>query len=188
MAHTSPHSRDKHWEFYVYWTSISPVIAPVIERFFPDGTTATALPGTSASWIDRDRTLNEQRARILAAYLQDQISCGSIDFHHDPEEGEAPSIVRDDVAARLLLYLDGTYESRGLRADDEPGALALFDADAHGFGPVADHAPFIEALTDALVEAVDAGRVEVDASEPWDSCSGCGGYQNVNYDCSADTD
>lgn len=68
---------------------------------------------------------------------------------------------------------DGEYDTQRL----------LVDPDPEGFAPPVDVKELARQIAEVLVEAVDDGRIEVEASEPYDSCRNCGGYHNVNYDC-----
>lgn len=162
--YVQPHSRDKHWEFFASEHAIRPVVEPVIAEKF----------------TGEEAERNEQRAELLAGFVQTQIWCGGVDFHHDPEHGEDPDIVRADLDRALRRFFDGEHDQY-----EDVAAQPLFNDD---FANPATVTALITSLVDAIADAVADGRIEVTADEPWDSCAGCGGYHNVNHDCAADYD
>ena len=176
------HGRDKFWEFFVSEYDLRPVLAPVIEAaYIEDADTLEALEssGSSAHEEAAERVRrNTLRRDLLAAFLERQIGCDTIEFTHDPDAGDDPAIDHATLTATLTRFFDGAFDQ--WRYGTEPPAQPLFNDD---FADPAETRAFIAAVTDAVTAAVANGTVEVTAEEPYDSCSGCGGYHNVNYDC-----
>lgn len=168
--------RDKHWDFFVYWTAIVPVIEPLIVDFYPDD--------------------HEKRTAVLSHWLAGQMGSGAIDFAYDPDSGDDPALEASEVTEALDRMMSGAHGwktitvYRDYRCEDgEHDIQRLFvDPDPDGFAPAYDVKDLARRIADALVDAVADGRIEVSASEPYDSCRNCGGYHNVNYDCDRSDD
>lgn len=55
---------------------------------------------------------------------------------------------------------------------------------AFTFGANVLNADRCEQATDAVVEGINNGSIEIKMEEGYDSCGNCGGYHSVHYRCS----
>lgn len=165
--------RDKHWDFTVHPHEVEEAIAPVIADFYSDE--------------------HEKRTVVLASWLTNQMNCGALDFAHDPERAEDAALDASEVidAFERLFRVDDRFGWKSIdvyygdHAGDHNHRL-LFIGDPDDFDLPYDVEALAAKVAEALVAAVADERVTVESDEPYDSCRNCGGYHNVNWDCSDD--
>lgn len=179
--------RARLWEFFVDAPDVTAVLADLVralydgdaDQAFDDADFRTREPSEQERWslnlLHARETRGEERLRRLVGHVTDGINTGAVDMLHDPQHDETPAVDRAALEdrLRLLALAEAVGETTARLFADDFTDPAVFET------------LVVETLR--LVDAaVASGAIAVTADEPWDSCSQCFGYHNVNIDCGED--
>lgn len=189
----------KHWEFHVFDGTLHPFVAPVLAAHYDDGPLPADLPGLLSEgqfanvWRYADGSPDGSEGGPLGplAYLRLSVICdhlAQVLRYSDAftEAAHDPVIDRGEVREWLTGRFAGTHDQHDRRCMPvtEPHLAPLVQArNPDDFATPVDTATVIDQIVDVVADAIEAGKIHVDATEPYDSCAGCGGYHNVNWEC-----
>lgn len=175
-------------------------VAAVLNEHYDDGPIPAGYPGLSDHGPGVNRPLCEDdrysrpygarsplatlRMRLVAEQVRNVLVYAG-PFTHDPERDTTPEVDREAFHQALRSRL--TFRHHRFVDEDEltePLLGPLVEGrNPDDFAEAVNVNRVVREIVDTIADDIERGEIEVEFTEPWDSCSGCGGYHNVNYLC-----